>query len=92
MEPENATALETKALVLLELDQADEARTLLLHAAELEPDEGPSKFMYLGQLSVGTEAASYIQKGIEVMIVAIREVGASLLHSFEDDRGSHLPS
>jgi hypothetical protein len=74
MEPTNCQALETKALVFLEMDRTDEAHTLFLTAAELEPSEGPSKFMYLGQLSAGQEAAAFIRKGTEIMAASIAEV------------------
>ena len=74
MEPTHVGALETKALVCLELDRVDEARTLLLTAVELEPDHGPSKYMYLGQLSSGTQAVDFLHKGAALMEAALDEV------------------
>jgi tetratricopeptide (TPR) repeat protein len=73
---ENCSALETKALILLEMDQPDEARELLLKATELDPDDGPSKFMYLGQLSAGEEAVAFYEKGVEIMKINLGEVGS----------------
>ena len=39
----------------------------LLHAAELSPDEGYMKFLYLGQLHSGEEAAQYLTTAIDIM-------------------------
>ena len=39
----------------------------LLHAAELSPDEGYMKFLYLGQLHSGQEAAQYFTTAIDIM-------------------------
>lgn len=69
-------ALETKALVCLELDHVDEARTLLLTAAELQPESGASKFMYLGQLAAGAEAVDFLRKGAALMEASLAEMRA----------------
>lgn len=44
---------------------------IFLKAVELSPDEGHSKYMYLGQIHTGAEAVQYFSKGIEVMLTAI---------------------
>ena len=60
----NARALEIKALLLLEDEKPVEARKFLLRAVEVEPDEGFSKYMYLGQIESGEEAAKFYGKGL----------------------------
>lgn len=37
---------------------------------ELSPEEGHSKYMYLGQIHTGAEAVQYFSKGIDVMLKA----------------------
>ncbi|KAG7469994.1 hypothetical protein MATL_G00134940 [Megalops atlanticus] len=44
-----------------------------LKAVELSPEEGHSKYMYLGQIHTGMEAVQYFTKGIEVMLNALEE-------------------
>ena len=44
----HAGALETRALLALEDSKPHEARQLLLRAVAAQPDEGYSKYMYLG--------------------------------------------
>ena len=39
----------------------------LLRAAELSPDEGHVKFLYLGQLHCGQKAAQYLTTAIDIM-------------------------
>lgn len=41
---------------------------VFLKALELSPEEGHSKYMYLGQINTGTEAVQYFSKGIELML------------------------
>ncbi|KAF4075966.1 hypothetical protein AMELA_G00224980 [Ameiurus melas] len=44
---------------------------IFLKAVELSPEEGHSKYMYLGQIYTGAEAVQYFSKGIEVMLKVI---------------------
>lgn len=41
---------------------------MFLRAVELSPDEGHSKYMYLGQMHTGKEAIHHFSKGIEIML------------------------
>ena len=59
----HARALELKALVLLEEDKPLDARKFLQRAIDVEPDTGFSKYMYLGQIEGGEEAARLYGKG-----------------------------
>jgi tetratricopeptide (TPR) repeat protein len=63
----HAGALETRALLALQEENAEDARKLLLRAIDVEPDDGFSKYMYLGQIEGGELAAKYYAKGIEIM-------------------------
>ncbi|KAI8384872.1 uncharacterized protein BYT42DRAFT_612539 [Radiomyces spectabilis] len=67
LEPTNAEILEVTGQVEIELDMFAEARNHLLEAIRLKPDQGYSKYMYLGQLSVEKEAIEAFQKGVELM-------------------------
>lgn len=44
------------------------AMHVYLKAVELSPEEGHSKYMYLGQIHTGMEAVQYFSKGTEVML------------------------
>ncbi|EGD79750.1 hypothetical protein PTSG_10734 [Salpingoeca rosetta] len=63
----NTAAMETKALALLQLEQPEPARALLEECVRLSPEEGASKYMYLGQMSFGEEAAEALQHGISIL-------------------------
>lgn len=43
-----------------------------------QPDEGHTKYMYLGQVLQGEEAVRYYSKGLEVMNAKMEEVRASV--------------
>ena len=40
---------------------------LFQHATSLSPEEGHTKYLYLGQLAHGEEAVRYLTKGIEIL-------------------------
>ena len=63
----NARALELRALLFLEEGKPEQAQMYLKRAVEMEPDEGHSKYMYLGQLSTGVAAANYYSRGIDIL-------------------------
>lgn len=90
-QPTNAAGLETKALICLELDRTAEARDLLLQAVAADPDDGPAKYMYLGQLAAGREAVGFIEKGIAVMKQAIAEVWLAWAWLMPDAGGPGVP-
>lgn len=70
MEPERPEALEMLGVVLLESvgeGVRDEAIGLMRRAVELQPDNGHSKYMYLGQMLAGGDALQCFLKGIQIM-------------------------
>ncbi|KAI9280432.1 hypothetical protein BY458DRAFT_500674 [Sporodiniella umbellata] len=68
MEPKNVELLELTAQVELELEQFEDAHNHLLQTIELAPNEGYSKYMYLGQMLTEKQAISAFQKGVEIMM------------------------
>ncbi|XP_028821712.1 probable assembly chaperone of rpl4 [Denticeps clupeoides] len=67
IEPSSLRILEMLGNICAELGDVDKAKQVFLKAAELSPDQGHSKYMYLGQIHTGREAISYFSKGIEIM-------------------------
>ena len=67
--------------MLLEDDRPQDARKFLLRAIEVEPDAGYSKYMYLGQIEGGEEAARLYGKGSCAAVVPLMH-----LCQFADDR------
>ncbi|XP_052000115.1 uncharacterized protein si:dkey-12j5.1 [Xyrauchen texanus] len=68
IEPTNLTILDMLGNIHAELGDIEEAKQVFLKAVELSPEEGHSKYMYLGQIHTGMEAVQYFSKGIEVML------------------------
>jgi len=68
MIPGSAKALEYKAIALQELGREEEAVAALLEAVESEPESGPSKYMYLGQLAGGQDAVDSFNVAIRIMV------------------------
>ncbi|ORX93841.1 TPR-like protein [Basidiobolus meristosporus CBS 931.73] len=66
-DPNNLEALEMTGVVELELGSFDSAREHLLKAVSLNPDQGYSKYMYLGQLSHELESVGFFSRGVELM-------------------------
>ncbi|KAK9723041.1 hypothetical protein K7432_002197 [Basidiobolus ranarum] len=63
----NLDALEMTGVVELELGNFESAREHLLKAVSLSPDQGYSKYMYLGQLSHELESIGFFSRGVELM-------------------------
>lgn len=68
LEPDNVGALETSGNLLAELGDSDGARRCFGRAITVCPEEGFSKYMYMGQLHEGLESVQFFQKGVELMI------------------------
>ncbi|XP_031432963.1 probable assembly chaperone of rpl4 isoform X2 [Clupea harengus] len=68
VEPTNLEVLEMMGNICAELGEVDRAEQVFLKAVELSPDQGHSKYMYLGQIHTSQEAINYFRKGIEIMI------------------------
>ncbi|XP_039535799.1 probable assembly chaperone of rpl4 [Pimephales promelas] len=68
IEPTNLTILDMLGNICAELGDVEKAKQVYLKAVELSPDEGHSKYMYLGQIHAGMEAVQYFSKGTEVML------------------------
>ncbi|XP_052434524.1 uncharacterized protein si:dkey-12j5.1 [Carassius gibelio] len=68
IEPTNLTLLDTMGNICSELGEIEKAKQVYLKAVELSPEEGHSKYMYLGQIHTGREAVQYFSKGTEVML------------------------
>lgn len=68
IEPTNLTILDMMGSICSELGDVEKAKQVYLKTVELSPEEGHSKYMYLGQIHTGMEAVQYFSKGIEVML------------------------
>lgn len=75
MEPENCEYLEGYGSFLAEVGPQQEALAVLQKAAQLQPDEGFEKFMYLGQLLEGAEAEQCVRKGITILREHVQQQG-----------------
>ncbi|MBN3305633.1 uncharacterized protein LOC136760152 [Amia ocellicauda] len=73
IEPTNLKILDMLGNICAELGNVDKAKQVFLRAVELSPDQGHSKYMYLGQIHTGLEAVQYFSKGIEVMLNALEQ-------------------
>jgi len=47
-------------------------------AVELNPEQGHSKYMYLGQIAEGEEAVGYLMQGINIMAKALHAQSAAM--------------
>ncbi|XP_034408867.1 probable assembly chaperone of rpl4 isoform X3 [Cyclopterus lumpus] len=68
VESTNLQALDMQGHICSELGDTQKAKGAFLHAVELSPDEGHSKYLYLGQIHTGQEAVNYYTKGIQVLL------------------------
>uniref|UniRef100_A0A673K5U3 Probable assembly chaperone of rpl4 n=1 Tax=Sinocyclocheilus rhinocerous TaxID=307959 RepID=A0A673K5U3_9TELE len=67
IEPTNLTILDMMGNICTELGEIEKVY-VYLKAVELSPEDGHSKYMYLGQIHTGMEAVQYFSKGTEVML------------------------
>uniref|UniRef100_A0A9J7Z5Z7 Si:dkey-12j5.1 n=1 Tax=Cyprinus carpio carpio TaxID=630221 RepID=A0A9J7Z5Z7_CYPCA len=75
IEATNLNLLDMMGNICTELGDIEKAKQIsftlvyvYLKAVELSPEEGHSKYMYLGQIHTGKEAVQYFSKGTEVML------------------------
>ncbi|RHZ64213.1 hypothetical protein Glove_326g175 [Diversispora epigaea] len=68
MDENNVQVLEILGTIEIELGMFDEARENLSKAISINPNQGYSKYLYMGQLSNGLEAINYFQSGVNLMI------------------------
>ncbi|XP_073341263.1 uncharacterized protein [Pagrus major] len=71
VESDNLQALDMLGHICSELGNTQKAKEAFLRAVALSPDEGHSKYMYLGQIHTGQEAVDYYTKGIQVLLSAL---------------------
>ncbi|EDQ86039.1 uncharacterized protein MONBRDRAFT_33988 [Monosiga brevicollis MX1] len=88
-DPLNTEALEFRAVINLSLDHAAEAYADLRKCVEIEPHNGWSKYMYLGQLSSGQEAADMLSAGIQLMAEYEANVASKPGADPEEIKGLH---
>ncbi|KAG0742369.1 hypothetical protein G6F57_005762 [Rhizopus arrhizus] len=74
LDPRNAELLELTAQVELELEKFEEAHNHLLQSIEVAPNEGYSKYMYLGQMLTEKQAIEAFQKGVELMMIERKKI------------------
>ncbi|KAI8324148.1 TPR-like protein [Martensiomyces pterosporus] len=67
LDERNTQALLLAAIIQLEAGDMEPAINCLTRCAEISPDRGFEKYMYLGQFSVELEAIKYFQLGIQAM-------------------------
>nr|XP_046255425.1 probable assembly chaperone of rpl4 isoform X1 [Scatophagus argus] len=67
----NLQALDMLGHIYSELGDVQKAKGVFLRAVELSPDQGHSKYMYLGQIHTGQEAVDYYMRGIQVLLAAL---------------------
>jgi len=67
IEPNNVNVLETSGNVCAEMGDIENAKHYFLQAVQLQPDKGHVKYLYLGQISQGSEAVQYYERAIKVM-------------------------
>uniref|UniRef100_A0A8C7XJ20 Si:dkey-12j5.1 n=1 Tax=Oryzias sinensis TaxID=183150 RepID=A0A8C7XJ20_9TELE len=94
VDPNNLQALDMQGHICSELGDTQKAKGVFLRAVELSPDEGHSKYMYLGQIHTGLEAIGYYTKGIQVLLSTMEkqetaQAGAAAAATVED---KELPS
>lgn len=76
--PDATAVMDALAELLIGLGESERAKGLLERSAKLAPESGPSKWLYLGQMSTGWQALQHFSKGAELLkaeLSARRRVG-----------------
>jgi len=73
LEPQNTSVLETMGNIYAELGNAESAKQHYMKAVAMEPKQGHVKYLYLGQLSEGTEALKFYNEAINLMKEVVTE-------------------
>ncbi|KAI9234403.1 MAG: hypothetical protein BYD32DRAFT_372200 [Podila humilis] len=68
LDNKSVPALDAAGSIEMELQLYNEAREHFLESVRIQPNNGYSKFMYLGQLSEQLEAIEYFQQGVNLMV------------------------
>ncbi|KAJ2794242.1 hypothetical protein H4R21_005575 [Coemansia helicoidea] len=75
LDERNTQALLLAAIVQLETGDIEAAINCLLRCAELAPDRGYEKYMYLAQFTVDLESVRYYQLGVDALQRDLDEAG-----------------
>lgn len=67
-EPNNLEVIDVMSEVLMNLDETEQAITLIKKSISLEPNKNAEKYMTLGQLSDYKLALKYYEKGISIFL------------------------
>ncbi|KAL6779031.1 hypothetical protein ACKKBF_B19080 [Auxenochlorella protothecoides x Auxenochlorella symbiontica] len=90
LEPENPEFLSAYGAFLSETGSRDEAVNVLRKAAEVQPDAGFEKYMYLGQLLHGELAEAALRRGVDILRVELDRSNALIASpDTEDELASH---
>ncbi|GBB89903.1 hypothetical protein RclHR1_16750002 [Rhizophagus clarus] len=90
LEQDNLQVLEILGMIEIELGMFDEAREHFSKAISINPNNGYSKYMYMGQLSCGLEAISHFQNGVNLMISEYDNLSKSTLSTKTTTTSSSL--
>eukprot|EP00928_Gymnodinium_smaydae_P014584 TRINITY_DN15368_c0_g1_i1.p1 TRINITY_DN15368_c0_g1~~TRINITY_DN15368_c0_g1_i1.p1 ORF type:complete len:373 (-),score=119.21 TRINITY_DN15368_c0_g1_i1:83-1201(-) len=90
--PESAEVLDAFGAFLCEEGDVERARTLLERCAELSPDVGAEKFLYLAQMSSGKEALDFYERGATVLRSALAASSSSSSSSRSDVAAAAAPA
>ncbi|CAG8528947.1 7948_t:CDS:2, partial [Cetraspora pellucida] len=88
MESNNIIVLEILGMVEIELGMFDEAKEHFLKAISISPNQGYSKYMYMGQLCEGLEAIKNFQCGVNLMIDEHKSITSNKSSSSPDSSES----
>uniref|UniRef100_A0A8C7DE39 Si:dkey-12j5.1 n=1 Tax=Oncorhynchus kisutch TaxID=8019 RepID=A0A8C7DE39_ONCKI len=73
VEPDNLLTLDLLGHIHSELGDTQRAKEVFLHAVQLSPEEGHSKYMSLGQIHTGQEAVQYYTKGVQILLCMLEK-------------------